>query len=65
MKKVITVLCELNTDLDFVPANAKYSGYIQKITTARSQKTGRFESTLVIKVTDFSRIVEEKKIKKK
>lgn len=58
MKK-ITVVCEVHSDLDFLPNNAKYNGELIEVKNRRNPKSGRFESTLIVKITEFSR--EKKK----
>ncbi len=54
MKK-ISILCEINSGLDFLPDDVKYKGQLVEVKSKRNAKSGKFESVLIIKVTEYSR----------
>ena len=53
MKKII-IECEIHSELDFLPDNAQYKGQFIEIKTRRNPKSGKYESTLTMKVTEYS-----------
>ena len=54
MKKII-IECEVHSELDFLPDDAKYKGDLIEVKTRRNPKNGHFESRVIIKITQFSR----------
>ena len=55
MMKKITIECEIQSQLDFLPDNAKYKGELIEAKTRRDKSSGSYQSTLIIKITQFSR----------